>query len=363
MTKIGEQADELSRKNYAFKRIREASDHLLSVINDILDISKIESGKFELSESVFRVRELVARIENVMRFRSDEKGQEVSVNIAADVPELVRGDDLRLAQVLTNLMGNAIKFTPEKGRITLSASLDGEEEGLCTLRFQVEDTGIGITEEQKLKLFNAFQQAESGTTRKYGGTGLGLAISKGIVEMMGGKIWADSKPGQGSVFGFTIRAQRVDSPPAEDKEADAEEVLKPGEFEGRVLLLVDDVEINREIVMALLEPSGALVECAENGRSAAEMFERKPERYDLVLMDVQMPTMDGYEATRRIRSGQSREAGRVPVIAMTANVFKDDIDRCLACGMNAHLGKPIRPEAMLAVLRRYLAKKSAPEQA
>jgi signal transduction histidine kinase len=353
MTKIGEQADELARKNYAFKRIREASDHLLSVINDILDISKIESGKFELSESTFRVRDIVARIENVMRFKSDEKEQEMVAGIADDVPELVRGDDLRLAQVLTNLIGNAIKFTPDKGRIALSASVDGEEDGLYTLRFQVRDTGIGITDEQKLKLFNAFQQAESGTTRKYGGTGLGLALSKGIVEMMGGKIWVDSKPGQGSVFAFTIRVQRADYAPAEDSGA-AGEALKEGEFKGRVILLVDDVEINREIVMALLEPSGALVECAENGRKAAEMFERTPARYDLILMDVQMPVMDGYEATKRIRSVQRPEAGRIPVVAMTANVFKDDIERCLACGMNAHLGKPIRLEAMLAVLRRYL---------
>jgi signal transduction histidine kinase len=354
MAKIGEQAEELGRKNYAFKRIREASDHLLNVINDILDISKIESGKFELSENTFRVRDVVSRIENVMRFKSDEKGQELITRIADDVPDLILVDDLRLAQVLTNLMGNAIKFTPEKGRIVLSVDFDGEEDGRCTLRFQVQDTGIGIAEEQKQKLFNAFQQAESGTTRKYGGTGLGLALSKGIVEMMGGEIRVDSTPGQGSVFGFTIRVQRVASSLAEDNGAAAEEALKEGEFEGRVILLADDVEINREIVLALLEPSGAVIECAENGRKAAEMFERMPERYDLVLMDVQMPIMDGYDATRRIRGGQSREAGRIPVIAMTANVFKDDIERCLACGMNAHLGKPISLEAMLKILRRYL---------
>jgi signal transduction histidine kinase len=192
MTKIGVQAGDLSRKDYAFKRIREASDHLLSVINDILDISKIESGKFELSESVFRVRDVISRIENVLRFKSDEKEQEISAIVAAEVPEFVRGDDLRLVQVITNLIGNAIKFTPERGSIKLSVNIDGEVDGLCVLRFAVQDSGIGITDEQKAKLFTAFQQAESGTTRKYGGTGLGLALSKQIVEMMGGKIWVES---------------------------------------------------------------------------------------------------------------------------------------------------------------------------
>jgi signal transduction histidine kinase/CheY-like chemotaxis protein len=356
MAKIGAQADELARKNYAFKRIMEASDHLLSVINDILDMSKIESGKFELSESTFRVRDIISRIENIMRFKSDEKGQEILNNVADDLPEIVRGDDLRLVQVITNLMGNAIKFTPEKGRITLSAYLDGEVDGLCSLRFQVQDSGIGITEEQKSRLFKAFQQAESGTTRKFGGTGLGLALSKQIVEMMGGEIWVDSTFGQGSIFSFTIKVQRADSLPAEDI-TDAGEVLREGEFEGRIILLVDDVEINREIVMALLEPTGALIECAENGCIAAEMFEQRPTRYDLVLMDVQMPVMDGYDATKRIRSGQSLEAMTVPVIAMTANVFQDDIERCMACGMNAHLGKPISLEDVLAVLRRYFGAK------
>ncbi|MDR2826023.1 MAG: response regulator [Deltaproteobacteria bacterium] len=357
MAKIGAQADELARKNYAFKRIKEASDHLLSVINDILDISKIESGKFELSENTFRVRDIVARVENIMRFKSDEKGQEILSQVAEDVPEVVQGDDLRLVQVITNLIGNAIKFTSEKGRITLSAGFGGEADGLCTLNFQVQDSGIGITEEQKSRLFKAFQQAESGTTRKFGGIGLGLALSKQIVEMMGGEIWVDSKFGQGSVFSFTIKVKRAEAALAED-EAGVEEELKDGEFEGSVLHLVDAEDINREIVMALLETSGVLIDCAEIGYKAAQMFESTPERYNLILMDVQMPVLDGYEATKRIRGGQSLEAAAVPVVAMTANVFQDDIKHCLDCGMNAHLGKPIRLDDLVAVLRRYLGKKS-----
>jgi signal transduction histidine kinase/CheY-like chemotaxis protein len=361
MVKIGELAAEPARKDYAFANIRNASEHLLGIINDILDISKIESGKFELSERPFRVRDVVSRVENVMRFKSEEKNQEFVIHVEDDVPAVVNGDDMRITQVLTNLVGNAIKFTPEKGRVALSARLEGESGDLCTLCFVVEDSGIGVTEEQKSKLFTAFQQAESGTTRKYGGTGLGLALSKQIVELMGGVIWLDSVFGRGSAFSFTIQARRA----AEDVPEDADgiggvEILKDGELAGKVILLADDVEINREIVTTLLEPSGVLVECAENGEQAALMFEQAPARYNLVLMDVQMPIMDGYGATERIRSGSSPEAATVPIVAMTANVFRADVERCLASGMNGHLGKPIKLEEMVVVLRRYLGQPPAP---
>ncbi|MDR1777867.1 MAG: response regulator [Desulfovibrio sp.] len=358
MTKIGAMAGDIERKDYAFSHIKDASEHLLSLINDILDMSKIESGKFELSEIVFHVRDAVSRVRDVMRFKSDEKQQKLVVEVADDVPAAVTGDDLRLAQVMTNLIGNAIKFTPEGGVISLTVKLDSETDGICVLRFLVRDSGVGITEEQKARLFKSFSQAESGTTRKYGGTGLGLALSKQIVEMMGGEIWVDSMPGQGSVFGFTIRVRRAktvssaEGPP----DADMSGELREGEFEGRVILLTDDVDINREIIMVLLEPSGVSIECAENGKEALEMFERTPSRYDLILMDVQMPEMDGYDATRRIRESRCAEGASVPIVAMTANVFREDIERCQQCGMNEHLGKPIKLEALLAVLRRYLGK-------
>jgi signal transduction histidine kinase len=354
MTNIGEMSDDTARKDYALANIRRASEHLLGVINDILDISKIESGKFELSERDFRVRDVVSRVENVMRFKSDEKRQEFSIRIADDVPAAVYGDDMRIAQVLTNLIGNAIKFTPEKGRVTLSVGCDGESEEGCVLRFLVEDSGIGITEEQKAKLFTAFQQAESGTTRKYGGTGLGLALSKQIVEMMGGEIRVDSVFGQGTVFAFTVRAGRVIEIPPEDEGAGGVEGLQEGEFAGSVILLADDVYVNREIVATLLEPSGVIVECAENGEQAAEMFEKNPDRYHLILMDVQMPVMDGYGATERIRRGSDPRAAAVPIIAMTANVFREDVQKCLVSGMNEHLSKPIELAELIVVLRRYL---------
>ncbi|MDR3175510.1 MAG: response regulator [Desulfovibrio sp.] len=355
MTEIGFISKDAERKDYAFANIKKASEHLLNVINDILDISKIESGKFELSEVTFPLRDIVSRVETVMRFKSDEKKQEITVNIADDVPETLYGDDMRIAQVLTNLLGNAIKFTPEGGRIALTVGLDREEDELCTLRFLVADSGIGITEEQKAKLFSAFQQAESGTKRQYGGTGLGLALSRQIVELMGGSIWVDSVFGQGSVFGFTIRARRVEREPMKEVRADTSVKLQDGEFAGRTILLADDVEINREIVMALLETSGLSIECAENGEQAATMFEENPGRYSLILMDVQMPILDGYGATKRIRSGSSPQAALVPIVAMTANVFREDIERCLASGMNEHLGKPINLDNLLAILRHHLA--------
>jgi signal transduction histidine kinase/ActR/RegA family two-component response regulator len=354
MTAIGAQAANISGKDYAFTKIKEASEHLLGVINDILDMSKIEAGKLELSNVDFRVRDIISRVENVMRFKTDEKKQEFIVSIADDIPDALRGDDLRLAQVITNLIGNATKFTPEAGRIALCVFFDGEEAGLCTLRFLVQDTGIGITAEQKAKLFSSFQQAESSTTRQYGGTGLGLALSKQIVELMGGKIWVDSEAGHGSTFGFTIKAPIAEIPPEEQTADDGAQEMRENEFEGKRILLADDVDINREIIIALLETTGVAIETAENGEQAVKLFEQAPERYHLILMDVQMPVMDGYEAARRIRAAGHPHAAGVPIVAMTANVFREDIERSIANGMNEHLGKPIEIDKMLTVLRRYL---------
>jgi signal transduction histidine kinase/CheY-like chemotaxis protein len=368
MTVIGTRAANLPDKDYAFTKIKEASEHLLGVISDILDMSKIEAGKLELSEVQYRVRDIVSRVENIMRFKSDEKKQTFVAAVADDVPDALLGDDLRLAQVITNLISNAVKFTPEAGRITLNVSLDdegeGETDGVCVLRFTVQDTGIGITEEQQSKLFNIFQQAESATTRKYGGTGLGLALSKQIVELMGGKIRVESEPGLGSTFSFTIRAPRAATAIESEggtgdemfgeSDAGAPQDFQSGEFEGRVILLADDIEINREIVIALLEETGAVIDTAVNGEQAAELFEKAPERYDLILMDIQMPVMDGYDACRRIRAEGSPRAASVPIIAMTANVFQEDIERGLQSGMNGHLGKPIDIDKLLATMRKFL---------
>ena len=353
MTSIGKTAADAEKMTYSFGKIEEASKHLLGIINDILDMSKIEAGKFELSPHEFNFEKMLQRVVNVITFRTDEKQQKFTVHIDGAIPQNLIGDDQRIAQVVTNLLGNAVKFTPSEGSVTLDAKFCGEEEGLCAVQVKVTDSGIGISPEQQTRLFQSFQQAESNTTRKYGGTGLGLAISKSIVEMMGGEIWVESTLGEGSSFIFTFRAARgageEKRPPVKKADTDID-----GVFAGRRILLAEDVEINREIVIALLEPTQLGIDCAENGVEAVNMFRAAPDKYDLIFMDLQMPEMDGYDATRKIRAMDAPKAKNIPIIAMTANVFKEDIESCLAAGMNGHIGKPLDFDEVVAKLREFL---------
>jgi signal transduction histidine kinase len=240
MTSIGRSADNSERKNYAFDKIGDASTHLLGVINDILDMSKIEANKLELSYEEFVFEKALKKVVDINNFRIDEKRQNLKVQIDHRIPRTLIGDDQRLTQVITNLMSNAVKFTPEGGDIHIDARLAGEENGLCTLQISVTDTGIGISREQQERLFSSFQQAESGTSRKFGGTGLGLVISKRIIEMMGGRIWIESETGRGSVFSFTIRAKRG--------ALAQQSLLPPGvSWENLRLLVVDDDPDNSSI--------------------------------------------------------------------------------------------------------------------
>jgi CheY-like chemotaxis protein len=339
----------------------EASTHLLAIINDVLDMSKIEANKLELAPTDFSFRKLIDRVVTVSSYQMRERGQEFVLDIDPDIPGTLHGDDQRLSQVITNLMSNAIKFTPEGGRIRLDASLLAAEAGRYKVRISVSDTGIGISPEQQALLFSPFQQAESTTTRKYGGTGLGLAISKRIVEIMSGEITLESEPGKGSTFTVTVPLPAAHKDAAEilaDEESAAAEAAggeaAPGEFAGRRLLLAEDVEINREIVVTLLEPSGIEIDSAENGAEALRLFSEDPSRYDLIFMDMQMPVMDGCEATRHIRDLPEPRARDIPIIALTANVFKEDVDRCLAAGMNSHIGKPLSLADITSKLRKYL---------
>jgi signal transduction histidine kinase/DNA-binding response OmpR family regulator/PAS domain-containing protein len=486
MTTIGKNAKDVERKDYALGKIEDASTHLLGVINDVLDMSKIEANMLELSPVEFNFEKMLQKVVAVINFRVDEKQQKISVHIDSIIPKTLIGDDQRLAQVVANLLSNAVKFTPEKGSIMLEARCMEEKNNYYTIQISVIDNGIGISEEQQKRLFNSFQQAESSTTRKYGGTGLGLAISKSIVELMGGKIWIESGLGKGSTFTFSVRLKRgetkekeglltpdvnwsnirimaIDDDPDiltyfndithgfglscdtaisgeealrlvdkngcyhiyfvdwkmpgmdgiqltrelkarasensvvimisaaewsaiadEAKQAKVDrflskplfpsailEVIKEcigmedqnkkeiqtdinGIFAGHRILLVEDMEINREVVLALLEQTQLEIECAENGKEAVHMFSEAPSRYGLIFMDIQMPEMDGYEATRRIRALKTPEAVNVPVIAMTANVFREDIEKCLNAGMDGHIGKPIDFEEVMEKLRAYL---------
>ncbi|MCL2548182.1 MAG: response regulator, partial [Symbiobacteriaceae bacterium] len=462
-----------------------ASTHLLGVINDVLDMSKIEADRFELSPISFDFEKLLQRVCNVINIQAGKHRQRLQVNIDREIPQFLIGDDQRLAQVLTNLLSNAVKFSPQEGIIQLSAQLLAETAEICHLQISVTDQGIGMSKEQQSRLFKSFEQAECDTSRKYGGTGLGLAISKRIVEMMDGEIKVKSEPGKGSVFTFTVKMQHdlprekalpagtipwsclhlilVDNDPSvnsfftemaaalqipfssaicgEDalelipqvnesciffiaeslpdisgldlarhirseigtqpiicllncdnwntKEADltgagvdnrlskplfSSDIFnlisehfgtnvhlesRPHDedkviFTGRSVLLAEDVEVNREILLALLEPTELTIDCAADGAQAVAMFSASPEKYDLIFMDIQMPELDGYEATRSIRELDDTRAKAVPIIAMTANVFREDVERCIEAGMNGHIGKPLDFDTLVSTLREHL---------
>ena len=485
MTSIGMSATDVERKDYSFAKIYDASRHLLGVINDILDMSKIEAGRLELAPAEFDFEKILKRAINVVNFSVEEKSQNFTVYVDRAIPKILIGDEQRLAQVITNLLGNAVKFTPENGSIFLNTYFLGEEAGICEIKIAVKDTGIGMSPEQQAKLFQSFQQAETSTTRKFGGTGLGLSISKCIVEMMGGKIWIESELGHGATVAFVVKVQRGENKPVQRSQVDwstvkilvvddskyvlqdfqgiirklggscdiaisaaealaliekkgdyniyfidwkmsgmdgielaeklkkmmpensgsmvimisaadnsevagkakeagfakllqkplfpstIEEIISDymgtdktntegaklpevGLFEGYRILLAEDMEINREIVLALLEPTGIAIDCALNGVEALDIISRQIEDYDLVFMDMQMPEMDGLEATRQIRALDSPKAKSIPIVAMTANVFKEDIESCHAAGMNAHIGKPLDFEEVIATLGKYL---------
>lgn len=353
MTAIGRQAADIVRKDEAFEKIAAASGHLLAVINDVLDMAKIESRKMELDELPFSLEAMLRRTADIIEFRMTEKNLAFGVDIDPAIPSALLGDDQRLSQVVTNLLSNAVKFTPSGGFVRLEAVLEKEEEAHCTIRVCVRDSGIGISPEQQARLFQPFQQAESGITRKYGGTGLGLSISRHLVELMDGHLWVESGKGRGASFFFTVRLARA---PEDSSLTSAPAPLESveGIFRGRRMLLAEDVAINREILLTLLGPSGIDTDCAEDGQQAVRMFEARPDRYDIIFMDVQMPVMDGIEATRRIRALNVPEAGTVPIIAMTAHVFSEDVERCFTAGMNGHLGKPLELDKILQVLRAHL---------
>ena len=360
MTTIASGSEDLDRKNYCLEKINGASTQLLGIINDILDMSKIEDGKFELSNVEFDFQAMLLRVVNLFEFRLGEKNQDIVLNVDPSIPARIIADEQRLAQVITNLIGNSIKFTSDKGKIGLDAKrIDDDANNVCVLEISVTDTGIGISEEHQSKLFQSFVQVDSNITRKFGGTGLGLAISKKIVEMMNGNIRVISSPGRGSTFIFTIKAE-LPREAADDGESgsDTGDNLKTvmDVCDGKRILLVEDVEINREIVITLLEEFRMEISEAVDGQQAFDKFSAAPEKFDLIFMDIHMPGIDGYESTRLIRSFNHPCAKTVPIIAMTANVFKEDIDRCLAAGMNEHIGKPLNFDELTAVLRKYFSR-------
>lgn len=487
MTEIAKGNKDPERVQYCLGKIDDAAGHLLGVINDILDISKIEAGKFTLSMNEFLFENMLQRITTVIGVKIEDKKQNFVIKVDRDVPESVISDQQRLSQVITNLLSNAVKFTPENGEICLLVHKEEDRGDELTLRFVVTDTGIGIAKERQDELFKSFVQADDSISGRFGGTGLGLAISKSIVERMGGRIWVESEPGKGSSFTFTCKVARgsqsigpklrsgvnlknikllvVDDAPevlgyfddisqrigavceTASSGAEALELLKDSSkyqlvfvdymmpdmngieftkqvrekygddativiitsaqwsqieeealdagvdyylgkplfysqvvdcinkclgkqayevqtaesedslkdiFAGKRILLAEDMEINREIIAALLSETGIEMDSAEDGSVAVKRFRENPESYDLILMDIHMPELDGYHATRQIRSLPVSRARTVPIIAMTASVFREDIERCLAAGMNDHLGKPINLDEVIEKIKKYI---------
>jgi signal transduction histidine kinase/CheY-like chemotaxis protein len=335
-------------------KIEKASKHLLGVINDVLDISKIEAERLTLEQTNFMLGEVFENLTSLIGHKASEKGLQLCVELAPTLSHLhLMGDPLRLSQILINLTGNALKFT-EIGSITLRAKIIEESPNDVSLRIEVQDTGIGISTEDQKKLFTAFEQADTSMTRKYGGTGLGLAISKRLAKLMAGDMGVESQPGIGSTFWLTTRLQKAAAEaasPVQSSAGNSAETRLKTEFAGTRILLAEDEPINQEVSLGLLEDVGLLIDLAENGAEALALAQEN--NYKLILMDIQMPKMNGIEATRAIRGLPNYSA--TPILAMTANAFDEDRQACIEAGMDDHIGKPIDPEKLFETLYKWLS--------
>lgn len=327
-----------------------SGESLLRLINDILDYSKLESGKMVTETIPFNPVNLAKSLQKVFSFRAEEKRLELKLDIDPKLPDLVKGDPTRITQILTNFVGNALKFT-EKGSITIGTDLLSETKKYAEIRFYVKDTGIGIPPDKQDKIFESFTQAEAATTRKFGGTGLGLAISKRLVEMFHGHINVDSEPGKGSVFSFVLKLEKVDQ-----KVPLEEQSLKPDNdsLKNKKVLIVEDNPLNRLLAEKFMKGWGMKVESVENGKEAVDKVRKN--NYDIIVMDLQMPVMDGYEAAAHVRKMKDKNKSTIPIVALTASALLDVKSQVFQYGMNDVLMKPFQPETLMKILAENIRK-------
>jgi CheY-like chemotaxis protein len=332
--------------------IRRSGESLLTVINDILDFSKIEAGKLDFELIEFSVMDAIEDVRKTLDLTAKKKKVDLLVESTSSLPAMVKGDGGRLKQVLINLVGNAIKFTKE-GVVTLRATVISSAEEKCRMRFEVQDTGIGMSPEDLSKLFRAFSQADASTHRKFGGTGLGLSICKSLVEKMGGVIGVQSEKGHGSTFWFEIELPRVEKK-AEEHVAHAPQInsnIKRGR-----ILIAEDNPVNQVITSKMVQKLGYHADVVANGKEVLESLASIP--YDLVLMDCQMPEMDGYEATQIIRQSKNLPNPRILILAMTANAMAGDAEKCFSVGMNDYITKPVDIKKLSVVLDHWMTELS-----
>ncbi len=340
------------------EHIEKSSKHLLGLLNDVLDFSKIEAGKIELDIVSFSIADIADDVDVIIRPKCDEKSLEFAVNIDENITYNIHSDALRLKQVLINLLGNSLKFTPEKGMIGLDIKEVEKQGDKALIRFEVSDTGIGIDTKTQAKLFEPFEQADSQISTLYGGTGLGLSISRNIVNLLGGDIELDSVINEYSKFSFELWV-KISELYTNKMTDDARVPINNNDIlKGKHILLADDVELNRIVIREVLRPYELIIDEVADGSEAVEKFEKSDiNYYDIILMDATMPVMNGYEAAENIRALDRTDAKDIVIIAVTANAFKDDIDRVMASGMNAHMAKPVNAQKLVELIKEYIIKR------